>query len=92
MVDQARAEDDVEAAEAVPELAEHVHLQELEAEAVDVGAEVVTGAEVDADDRDGPIVVTVRVPAKQAAGTYVGGIFDPDTRAPLGTVTIRVSR
>jgi hypothetical protein len=49
-------------------------------------------AKVDAEDGEGPIVVSVRVPAKQAAGTYVGRVLDGETRAPLGTVTVRVTR
>ncbi|HVU52626.1 MAG TPA: hypothetical protein VHL80_18225, partial [Polyangia bacterium] len=56
------------------------------------GAARITGVKVESDEADGPIVVSLRVPAKQAAGTYVGDVLDADTGAPVGAVTIKVSR
>jgi len=52
----------------------------------------ITAVKIESEDRDGPIVVSVKIPAKQAAGTYVGDVLDADTGVPVGTVTIKVSR
>jgi hypothetical protein len=59
---------------------------------LETGAARITAVEVESADDDGPVVVSIRVPARQAAGTYVGDVLDADTGAPLGTVTIKVSR
>jgi hypothetical protein len=47
---------------------------------------------VEPDGSGGPVTITIRVPTRQAAGTYVGDIVDRRTRAAVGTVTVRVSR
>jgi hypothetical protein len=52
----------------------------------------ITAVEIESEDRDGPIVVSIKIPAKQAAGTYVGDVLDADTGVPVGRVTIKVSR
>jgi len=56
------------------------------------GAARITAVKVESDGDDGPVIVSVRVPAKQALGTYVGDVLDADTGAPLGTVTIRITK
>jgi hypothetical protein len=43
-------------------------------------------------ERDDGLVVVVRVPPRQAAGTYVGSILEAGTSELVGTITVRVSR
>jgi hypothetical protein len=52
----------------------------------------ITAVKIESEDRDGPIVVSVKIPARQAVGTYAGDVLDADTGVPVGTVTIKVSR
>ena len=55
------------------------------------GAARIRGVRVEAG-AEGPVTVVVRVPARQTPATYQGAVVDAATSAPLGTVTVRVSR
>jgi hypothetical protein len=39
---------------------------------------------------DGQVTVLIRVPAKQASGTYLGELLDSSTNTSVGTITVRV--